>query len=196
VGAVLHLATGMPARMERGAARIGTVPDWARIGLPALGLLIIAGVWILVARVRKPDARVLDGLAPVAAITALLLCATVLSPQYVSWLLPFAAIAAAGGERAVAWLAASTAFLSTLGLNLVKELDAGETIPMLVVLARNAALLALLVTAVVRIVRLARHDRAREPIPSGVPVFAETAMAAVPAAIRRPEAEPVVPVPM
>ena len=100
--------------------------------------------------------HVVDGVAPVAAVSALLVGATVLSPQYVSWLLPFAAIAAAGGDRLIGWMTALVAGLSTLDLNLVKEVNSGLPLPMAVVVLRNALLLALLAVAVVRIARLAR----------------------------------------
>jgi hypothetical protein len=166
-GAVIHLLAVPAARIEQGAARIGVVPDWAALGLPLLGLVLLTAVWVLVARTRRFDARVVDGLGPVAAIAALLVCATLLSPQYVSWLLPFGAIAAASGEQWVGWLIGAVAALSTLGFDLVKELNRGEAFPMLVVLVRNALLLALLAVAIVRLVRLARNtapvEEARTP---------------------------------
>jgi hypothetical protein len=154
VGAVLHVFASTGARFERGAARIGTVPDWARVGLPLLGLLVVFAVWAVVARTRRTDALVLDGLGPVAAITAMLVCSSLLSPQYISWLLPFAAIAVAGGERTIGVLTAVVAALSTLELNLVKELSGGDPFAMGVVLVRNALLVGLLWWTVARIVRL------------------------------------------
>src|SRR5207244_4328811 len=50
VGAVLHVLAGPEAQIEEGAARIGAVPDWARFGLPALGLVGVVVVWWLVRR--------------------------------------------------------------------------------------------------------------------------------------------------
>jgi len=157
VGAVVHVFAHANARMEQGAARIGVVPDWARLGLPALALAGVAGIWWLVRRRPSAPVHVVDGVAPVAAVSALLVGATLLSPQYVCWLLPFAAIAAAGGDRLIGWMTALVAGLSTLDLNLVKEVNSGLPLPMAVVVLRNALLLALLVVAVVRIVRLARE---------------------------------------
>src|SRR5439155_5998306 len=132
---------------------------WAKLGLPLLALAGVAAVWWLVRRRPFAPVAVVDGLAPLAAVAALLVGATLLSPQYVSWLLPFAAIAGAGGERAVGWLTAGVATLSTLDLDLVKEVNHGEALPMAVVLVRNALLVALLVVAVVRIARPARAER-------------------------------------
>jgi hypothetical protein len=165
VGAVLHVVAAPEARIEQGAARIGIVPDWARVGLPALGLLGVVAVWWLVRRRPHAPMHLVDGAAPVAAIASLLLGATLLSPQYVSWLLPFAAIAVAGGEQAVGWLTAAVVLLSTLDLNLVKEVNHGLELPMAVVLVRNAALAALLVVAVRRLAR----TRRMQPVPLAVP---------------------------
>ena len=156
IGAIVHVFATSDARMQRGAARIGVVPDALRLGLPLLGLLATVGVGWLLRRIPRATVYVVDGVAPVAAVAALLVCATLLSPQYVSWLLPFAAIAAVGGERAIGWLSALVALLSTLGLNLVKEVNHGVPVAMAVVLARNTALLVLLAVAITRLVRLGR----------------------------------------
>ena len=157
IGAFVHVFAGADAHIERGAARLGVVPDWARLGLPALALLGVGAVWWLVHRRPHAPVHVVDGVAPVAAIAILLVGATLLSPQYVSWLLPFAAIAAAGGEWAIGWLTALAAGLSTLDLNLVKEVNRGLEFPMIVVLLRNAVLIGLLVVAVVRVLQARRR---------------------------------------
>jgi hypothetical protein len=157
VGAVVHVFAHPDARIEQGAARIGVVPDWARLGLPALALVVAAGIWWLVHRRPLAPVHVVDGVAPVAVVSALLVGATLLSPQFMSWLLPFAAIAAAGGERVIAWGTALVAGLSTLDLNLVKEVNRGLPLPMGIVLVRNVLLLALLVVAVVRVARVAHR---------------------------------------
>ena len=156
VGSLVHTFGSAPARMEQGAMRAGIVPEFARLGLPLLGFALVGLVWWLAARSRSQEDRVLDGLAPLGAVTALLVTATILSPQYVSWLLPFAAVAWAGGERTVAALTAVAAFLSTLGLDLVKELNAGQSFPAAVVLARNVVLVTLLVVVIARIVGIGR----------------------------------------
>jgi hypothetical protein len=185
IGSLVHSFGRAPAHMEQGAMRAGIVPDFARLGLPLLGLLLVGLVWWLAVRSRSTADRVLDGLAPLGAVTALLVTATILSPQYVSWLLPFAAIAWAGGERAVTWLTAGAAFLSTLGLDLVKELNGGQSFPAMVVLARNGVLLALLVVVLARIVELGRSGR-RSSVRSEAPADPPE----TPVALRRPEPVP------
>lgn len=166
IGAVVHVFAGADAHMQRGAARIGAVPGSLRLGLPLLGVLATVGVWWLLGRIPDPATHVVDGVAPVAVVAAVLVFATLLSPQYVSWLLPFAAIAAAEGERRVAGLTAAVALLSTLGLFLVSEVNHGDPGAMAVVLVRNGALLALLGVAVGRLVRLARAGPT--PVPVGI----------------------------
>ncbi len=185
IGSLVHSFGRAPARMEQGAMRAGIVPDFARLGLPVLGLVLVGVVWWLAVRSRSTEDRVLDGLAPLGAVTALLVTATILSPQYVSWLLPFAAIAWAGGERAVTWLTAGAAFLSTLGLDLVKELNGGQSFPAVVVLVRNGVLLALLVVVIARIVEIGRQ-RSRDPVRREAPLDRRE----TPVVLRRPEPVP------
>jgi hypothetical protein len=156
IGAVVHVFATAEARMQRGADRIGVVPDVLRVGLPLLGLAAAVGVAWLLWRIRSAGVPIVDGVAPLAAVAMILVFPTLLSPQYIAWLLPFAAIAVAGGERLIGWLTGVVALLSTLGFNLVKEVNHGVPIAMAVVVARNLALLVLAAVAVTRLVRLAR----------------------------------------
>jgi hypothetical protein len=195
IGSIVHTFGSARAHMEQGAMRVGIVPDVARAGLPLLGVALVGVVWWLAARTRAHDRgraldeRVFDGLAPIGAITALLVTATILSPQYISWLLPFAAIAWTRDERAVAVLTALAAFLSTLGLNLVKELNAGESFPAAVVLARNFVLLALFVVVIARIVEIGRQQRrGRDGVRTSPVPSADVQTEAV--GVRRPEPVP------
>jgi hypothetical protein len=164
LGAVVHAVQGGVAHIHQGAARIGDVPTIARVGLPLLGVAGAAGIWWVALRVRRPGTVVLDGLAPLGAVLAMLLTSTILSPQYVAWLLPFAAVAVAGGERLVGTTTFAAGALSTLELTMLHELNRGAPMPMAVVLARNAVLVALLTLVVVRL--LARTA----PVVSGVGV--------------------------
>lgn len=162
VGAVVHFLHGGQALIEAGAARVGVVPGWATPALFLAALLIVSTIAILARRVPVDDVRVHDGLVPLATITTMLVAATILSPQYVSWLLPFAAIAAAHRVRFVGALTFVVAASSTLGLNLVNELNAGDAAPMVIVLVRNALLVVLLVVSIRQIVTAVPSlDRAR-----------------------------------
>ncbi|MCU1458893.1 MAG: hypothetical protein JWL73_2985 [Actinomycetia bacterium] len=170
VGAFVHTAFSGRTYFEAGAWRTGIAPAWARTGLPLFGLALGAGIWVLANRTRSIEPRIVDGLASVGVIAALLVTATVLSPQYASWLLPFAAIAAAGGERAVGWLTAVIGALSTLGFDLVRELGAGDGFPASIVLVRNSLLWVLLGLVTVRLHRMRHHpppDSDTDTVPTG-----------------------------
>jgi hypothetical protein len=169
IGAVVHVFAAADAHMERGAARIGAVPGSLRLGLPLVAVLATCGVWWLLGRIPHAATHVVDGVAPVAAVAAVLVFATLVSPQYVSWLVPFAAIAAAGGERRIAGLTAAVALLSTLELFLVRQVNHGDPAAMALVLVRNGVLLALAGVAVGRLVRL---GRATAPVPVVSPAIA------------------------
>jgi hypothetical protein len=89
-GIVDSLVTDGAVRVEAGATRIGVTAGWEIVLLRGLTLAAIAAAWIL-ARRRPIDSA---GGPALAAITSLLLLSPVASPQYVAWLLPWAAIVA------------------------------------------------------------------------------------------------------
>jgi Glycosyltransferase family 87 len=90
-GAVVRLTTGAPIRIEAGAIRIGQASRLDLLGLRAMTLVLVAFVWFL-SRRRPVDPA---GGPALASVAFLLLLSPVASPQYVVWLLPWAAIAAA-----------------------------------------------------------------------------------------------------
>src|SRR6185503_8951015 len=99
------------------------VPGWASPLLLAGGLVVVVFVWLLAARRRDSDAPlVTDGIAPVAAIAAMLITATIISPQYLVWLLPFAAITAVSGELLAAELVVVASALSVLEFGMIDDL--------------------------------------------------------------------------
>jgi uncharacterized membrane protein len=95
-----------------------------------------------------------------AAITVFLVLSPLLSPQFLLWLLPFAAIAAVHGERLVTRLAFVASGLSVALLALLPELIHGGTFALLVLAARNAVLIALLVSLTYRLVQAGERRRA------------------------------------
>jgi Glycosyltransferase family 87 len=150
-GALLREARDLPVRLVKGAYRVGGGPAPVSWALLAIGIGAVVWVWMLAARVPRGDDRALDGLAPIAAITATLATATIISPQYLSWLLPFAAIALAHDERAVASLVAIASGLSVLEFARIDELVRGDSFPIAIVLLRNGVLVGLFVVCAVRL---------------------------------------------
>lgn len=99
VGAVVWARTGR-YRFEAGANRTGSVPGWSKAVLLAILVAALVAIWRR-ARVRAVDPA---GLPALAAVASLLVVAPVLSPQYLCWLLPWAAVGAAE-DRGVGRLA-------------------------------------------------------------------------------------------
>jgi len=160
VGALVRSIGGLSPHVERNAFRVG---DMTALVSGALMLALVAGVaaaWILAARAKPRGTDVLDGLAPMAAITTFLVFSPLLSPQFLLWLLPFAAIAAVHGERLVTRLAFVVFVLTVALLALLPELIHGGTFAVLVLAVRNAVLITLLAALAVRLVQSAGGRRA------------------------------------
>jgi len=166
VGALVRSIGNSTPRLDRYAWRVGEVSDWAR-NLLALALLAaVALVWVLASRAKPGGPGVLDGLAPMAGITAFLVLSPLLSPQFLAWLLPFAAIAVVHGERLVAGLTFVASGLSVALLALLPELIDGGELAIFVLAVRNAVLIALLAVLATRLVQLAGFGRAPEVEPA------------------------------
>lgn len=155
LGVLLHAASDQPARLERGALRIGDVSTGAKFSLLAAGIVLVLVVWLLAARLRGDREHLLDSICPLAAISALLLTSTLLSPQYAAWLLPFAAIAAVTGDRLSAGLAGAIGALSVIDILLFHELTQRDSLALTVVIIRNVLLLVLYCVVVRRLWKVA-----------------------------------------
>ena len=116
VGGVVRTLSHDPIHLQRGAWRVGLAPSWAFTLLGVLCAVAVVAVWVLAARRRPHGALVLDGYAALGAVSAFLLCSPLLSPQFIIWLLPFAAIVAARRDRLVGGLVMVIAALLGPGL--------------------------------------------------------------------------------
>jgi hypothetical protein len=108
-------------------------------------VLAMTLTWIVILGARRPDPRHLV-LCGFAALLAFVTLGKVLSPQYVIWLAPFAALAWVWGRRAVAALVAAAIVLTHVEFpsryfDLINE----QPEVVWIVAARNALLLAALV---------------------------------------------------
>jgi hypothetical protein len=158
VGAVGRLFSSDPVRLNQGAWRFGTVPHWAYGTLNVLMLAAVAAAWLLARRHQPHGTAVLDGWAAIAAIGAFLIFSPLLSPQFMIWLVPFAAIAAARGDKLVGGLVTAVVALSVADLNLVTELvRTNDVLPQGIVLVRNLLLVVLVGVCFARLVRQARQ---------------------------------------
>jgi len=165
VGAVVRLFSPDAVRLSQGAWRFGTVPSWANVVLTGLMLATIAGAWLLAYRHHPHGTAVLDGTAVIAAIGGFLIFSPLLSPQFMIWIVPFAAIAAARGDKLVGGLVLAVVALSVADLNLVFELvHTNGVVPQGIVLVRNLLLVVLVGVCLARLVR-----QARQPAVAAVP---------------------------
>lgn len=173
VGGVVRLVTGDPVFKQSGALRTGSAPEWASLVLGVALIAIVAAVWVRAARGRAPgasDAATLDGVGPVVAITAFLVCSPVLSPQYLVWLLPFAAISWVTGARRTAVLVGLSIVITMFVIRTYHELKAGQIGPQVLLQLRNAMLVVTLVDGLASMGRRPRIDApAPEPVVSTAP---------------------------
>ncbi|HEX2015306.1 MAG TPA: glycosyltransferase 87 family protein [Solirubrobacteraceae bacterium] len=142
LGSLVRLLAPASIHLESGAARFGAVPSGLAPTLSALGLAgAVAFAWTA-GRLRGAI-----GAGWVGAVAALMLSSTVLSPQYVLWLLPGAAIAATEGATAVTLAVAAVSLATSLEVLDYHALLRGTTGGQALVIARNLLLGVAMVTA-------------------------------------------------
>ena len=191
-GIVFHAVDPDGSTVQQGAWRTAVeAPGVARTGLSLAALAVVALAWWWAAHAVRPegwdtdpeqrhgltaDDLVVEGLAPLAAIVALLVLSSIISPQYVLWFLPFAALVTTYGDRVIGGLTLAAVVTSTLGLAWIERLIPGDGAAVSVIVVRNAVLVVLLVVTLGRLRRRARATRRSagpteppEPIRPGPP---------------------------
>ncbi|MFN2582335.1 MAG: hypothetical protein ABR498_06300 [Candidatus Dormibacteria bacterium] len=144
VGAVLRTLTKARVQIDQGAARLGTVPPVVGPALLALGAA--AGLALSSLATRRGQ----WGTGWLAGVLCLLVTSTLLSPQFLVWATPGAALALFE-TRAAMWAALAfiaAAGLTTLEYNLYGSLFDGDASVQALLLIRNALLIAALALAV------------------------------------------------
>jgi len=175
-GLVLHALDPHGSTVQEGAWRTAvSAPGLVRNLLSLAGLVVVTLAWWLAWRAtRDPDGRrrgrariaglddddlVIEALAPLAAVLAMLIFSTIVSPQYVLWFLPFAALATARGDRTIGALSLAIASLSMVGLAWIHGLIPGEWHVIAVIGLRNLLLVVLLGVCLSRLWSSARSPR-------------------------------------
>jgi hypothetical protein len=143
-GNVVRLVSGTDVFQQAGAIRTGHMAWWSSPLLALSMAVLVAGIWWLVSRARAGVDVLQDGVAPVVATTAFLVCAPVLSPQYLIWLTPFAAICWAGGQRRLAVMVGVVNMLTIALSTSYQELNAMGAGAYALLTARNIGLVLLL----------------------------------------------------
>lgn len=153
VGAIIRVTSNEAVHYNEGAFRVAHVREWAIVLSAVVLAVAVITAWVLAARAVEP-AKMFDGTAALAAVGVFLATAPLLSPQFSIWLVPFAAIAVAYGDRLVGWLTLLVVVLSVIDFAQIDTYaNSNAVAPQVVVLARNAALVALVVVCFVRLVR-------------------------------------------
>jgi hypothetical protein len=144
-GIVAHMVDPKASNFEHGAWRTGAaMPGWARIALLVASLATIAWAWWTASRARGDESEVaIEANAPLLAVIALLVFAPILSPQYILWMVPFAALATTWGDRSTGWLTLGITALSTFALATIHAQTHGELWATIPVAARNLLLVVL-----------------------------------------------------
>lgn len=143
IGAVVWALTG-EHRLEAGANRTGSVPGWVPPVLLLATLATITAIWLLARRRHGEPA----GAPALAAVASLLVFAPVFSPQYVSWLLPWAAIAGVRWARLTAVPIVLTGGLVALWY---LDVDLGPGGNQLALIVRNLAVMAIVIAYLARL---------------------------------------------
>ena len=157
-GLLLAVISGEPSRYEQGSWRVGAPPRIASLLITGALVMCLGLIARGVARTRNKEVALARGL--LASVAAMMIFSTLLSPQYIAWLLPFIAIVCAQElsadvratrKAAVAVVASTTVYVLggdfTQPDGLVMHLKLG---------ARNAALVWLLVVTMRALLRAPR----------------------------------------
>jgi hypothetical protein len=161
VGFVYHWSNPLSSHVEGGAWRTAeAIPSYGRPLLTLLSGLTLVAAWVLAWRRRRDgdDDSVVYGQAPLVGILGLLIFAPILSPQYILWLLPFAAIVAARRNWIMAGLTIVVASLTAIVFATIKTQTKGEFWSMVPVAVRNGLLIVMLVVGLVQLWRPVRAD--------------------------------------
>jgi hypothetical protein len=164
IGLFFHASNPSGSHPEAGAWRTAAeMAGWHRPMLTALSGLTVLVAWWLASRRRRAGDHdsVVYGLAPMVCVIGMLVFAPILSPQYVLWFLPFAAIVAARGNRTIGVLTLAVTALSAWSFATIKAELHGQWYGIYPLFARNGLLVAMLVVGLVQLARPVADDQAR-----------------------------------
>jgi hypothetical protein len=167
IGALMRAIGTARVAGDQGALRVGRVAPLARDASLLLIVALVVAVCMLLRRVARPEAGLVDGVAATTVVAGLLATSSIFSPQYAVWLLPFAAIAAAAGYWRVAGSATVTCALSAVLMFGAEDVAHGAPWAEVVLMTRN---LALVLTVVAGVVALVRANRSAAVGPVAAPV--------------------------
>jgi len=147
VGSALHLAGVQPVRFESGSWRIGAVTGLTSVLLMAVAMPALTwSVWRGATRDRV-------GAGWLAGTATLLLLSTLLSAQFIGWLVPGAAIAWYERNRPAAVVTTVAVCLTGVFMTLYGKVVAGAVFFLALVVVRNVVLAAIVVITTTTLVQ-------------------------------------------
>ena len=151
IGVPVWAVTG-EHRFEEGANRAGAIPPGAPAALLLVTVVTVTLIWLLA---RHRD-EIPAGAPALAAVAALLSFSPVFSPQYVAWLLPWAAVAGGDGRRWT-WLGAAPVIITGVLVTIwYVDIDLGPGGNQLVLGARNLSVIVIVAVYLVEALRARR----------------------------------------
>lgn len=170
VGGVIRLFdAGDVITKQSGARRFGDAPTWATVLLGLVLVAVVAALWARTWRNQRDRLAITDGVTPLAVVAAFLVFSPLLAPQYLIWVMPFAAICWAAGEKRMASIAMVAVVLTMLLVRAYDAVNDARLDGQLLLTARNAAVVLLVVEGFVLTGRARPSDQSTRA-GSGLPV--------------------------
>src|SRR6202011_2134924 len=138
IGSVIHVVGAGPDFFQQGSERIGRVPTGLGVALIGLGGLAAIAVCIQAGR------RALFGTGWVTTVMLLLATSVLLSPQFVTWGVPGAALAVREKRWPLVVAFTVVVVLTLLETRVFTAIIRGDALAQALLLTRNAAIVATL----------------------------------------------------
>lgn len=132
-------------RFEAGSWRVGAPPSWVGVLLAVAALAFAWWVW------NQSREREDIGLPATVSVAALLVLSTVLSEQFIVWLVPWAAIAGAAGYRRIERLTLVAVVVTVVLQVFIDEPSSDTTVAQIGYGLRNLVLVAIVIVGTLRL---------------------------------------------
>jgi hypothetical protein len=147
VGSFIRVVSNPKVILEAGADRVGSADLWAR-ALLLIGAAVVIGI---AARLTRVHLDLADSVSSATVVACLMIASPILSPQYLTWLLPWVAIGLSQGERIQAELLALALLLTAIVIYNYGLLVAGEAPLLGMALLRDLLLAGMIVVGLIRL---------------------------------------------
>ena len=177
IGSIWHALTDAAPVNSSGSARVGDAPVLVTALLGVAVVLLVGRIWMPRPAIRMTSACISES-APLAAVAVLLVGSPLFSPQFVIWLMPWAAVTAAAGpgrrrtHLALGGLTFAVAAATGISYFSYDPLLRHVTSAEVLLIARNALVIAIAVVGW-RILAAREDDSTGEPVHGLSPLSGE-----------------------